>query len=148
MFEIRKILREDAEAVLGMMRRFYNSPALITNGSEKIYAANVENCLSGSAYLEGFVFVDVEKIIGYGMLAKSYSTEFGGECIWIEDIFIEREYRGRGLGTKFIQYVKEIYPDKILRLEAERENSKALNVYKNLGFKELPYLELVFTRED
>ncbi len=148
MFEIRKILREDFNAVLGMMRRFYNSPALITNGSEKIYAANVENCLSGSAYIEGFVFLDAEKIIGYGMLAKSYSTEFGGECIWIEDIFIEPEYRGRGLGTKFLRYVKEFYPDKILRLEAEHENSKALAVYKNLGFKELPYLELVFTRED
>ncbi len=148
MFKIRKILREDTAAVLKMMRTFYNSATVITNGSEKIFAANIENCLGSSNFIEGFVFLADEKIIGYGMLAKGYSTEFGGECIWIEDIFIEAEYRGRGYGTKFIEYVKEIYPNKILRLETEHENLSALNVYKNLGFKELPYLELVLANRD
>ena len=135
--------RGDSEIVLDMMRRFYNSPALITNGSEEIFAANVENILSGSTCAEGFVFVDAKKIIGYGIIARGYSTEFGGECIWLEDIFIEAEYRGRGIGSKFIQYVKARYPDKILRLETEHDNADALKLYKRLGFKELPYLEMV-----
>ena len=147
MFTIRKILREDSAKVLKMMRTFYNSSAVITNGSEKIFAANIENFLGGSNFIEGFVFLADEKVIGYGMLAKSYSTEFGGECIWIEDIFIEAEYRGRGYGSKFIEFVKEMYPDKILRLETEHENLKALSVYKNFGFKELPYLELVLVKD-
>ena len=147
MFTIRKILREDADTVLKMMRTFYNSAAVITNGSEKIFAANIENCLGGSNFVEGYIFEVDDKIIGYGILAKSYSTEFGGECIWIEDIFIEAQWRGRGYGSKFIEYVKEIYPNKILRLETEHENLKALNVYKNFGFKELPYLELVLAQE-
>ena len=147
MFTIRKILREDADTVLKMMRTFYNSAAVITNGSEKIFAANIENCLGGSNFVEGYIFEVDDKIIGYGILAKSYSTEFGGECIWIEDIFIETQWRGRGYGSKFIEYVKEIYPNKILRLETEHENLKALNVYKNFGFKELPYLELVLAQE-
>ncbi|MBQ6298083.1 MAG: GNAT family N-acetyltransferase [Selenomonadaceae bacterium] len=140
---IRKMQRGDAEIVTDMMRRFYNSPALITNGSEKIFTANVENCLGGSPYVEGFVFVDDGKIIGYGMTARSYSTEFGGECIWIEDIYVEAEYRGRGIGSQFIRYVKAHYPEKILRLEAEADNTVAVTFYKHFGFKELPYLELV-----
>ena len=140
---IRKMQRGDAEVVINMMRKFYNSPAVATNGSEKIFAANVENCLDDSICAAGFVFVDGEKIIGYGITARGYATEFGGECIWIEDIFIEAEYRGRGVGTKFIRYVKELYPDKILRLETEPDNDAALNLYERLGFKKLPYLELV-----
>ena len=146
MAEIRKIHQEDREIVIDMMRRFYNSPALITNGSEEIFASNVDNCLSNSPYLEGYVFTVEDKVIGYGMLAKSFSTEFGSECIWIEDIYLEEEYRGQGIGSKFIQYVKYTYPDKVLRLEAESDNAKAIAAYEKNGFKKLPYMELILTR--
>ena len=142
--EIRKITRADKKIVVDMMRDFYNSPALITNGSEKIFDNNVESCIKNSPYIEGYVFEVENKIIGYGMIAKSFSTEFGGECIWIEDIYLEKDYRGQGFGTKFINYVKENYPGKILRLEAEHDNQRALTTYKKFGFKELPYMELVF----
>ena len=142
--EFRKITNLDKNFVIDMMRRFYNSPALITNGSEKIFVANVDACIKNSPYLDGYVFVVDEKVIGYGMIAKSFSTEFGGECIWIEDIFIEEKFRGQGLGTEFIKFVKENYPQKIFRLEAEHENKKAVATYKKLGFKELPYLEMVY----
>lgn len=140
---IRKIQHDDSEIVTAMMKKFYTSPAVITDGSEKIFAANIENCLSGSPYVEGFVFVADEKIIGYGITAHGYSTEFGGECIWIEDIFVEANYRGHGVGTKFIRHVTELYPEKIFRLEASQGNESALKIYKRLGFKELPYLEMV-----
>lgn len=135
--------REDSTTVVDMMRQFYTSPAVITDGSEKIFAANVDNCLSGKTCAAGYVFVDGDKIIGYGITARSYSTEFGVECVWIEDVYVAAEYRGRGVGSKFIRHVKELYPDKLLRLEAEADNDKALDFYKRLGFKALPYLELI-----
>lgn len=146
MFTIRKLSLQDKEIFIKMMREFYTSPSVITNGSEKIFENNFENCVNGSNFVEGYIFEVAEKIIGYGILAKSYSTEFGGECIWLEDIFIEKEFRGRGYGSKFIEYVKKIYPEKILRLEAEKENVNALDFYKHFGFKELSYLELVFAQ--
>lgn len=139
---IRKMRRNDRAVVTDMMREFYTSPAVITDGSEKIFAANVENCMRGVT--DGFVFVDADKVVGYGITVQSYSTEFGGECIWLEDLYIAAEYRGRGIGSKFIRYVKELYPDKILRLETEHDNAEALKLYRRLGFKELPYLELVY----
>ena len=122
MFKIRKITAADKEIFIEMMRKFYNSPLVITNGSEKIFEDNFKNCVGGSNFVEGFIFCVEDKIIGYGVIAKSYSTEFGSECIWIEDIFIAAEYRGRGYGTKFIEYVKKIYPNKILRLEITGNN--------------------------
>ncbi len=142
----REMRRGDKKIVMEMMRRFYSSPAVYTSGSEKIFAANVDNCTGGSNFVEGFIFEADGKIIGYGILAKSYSTEFGGECIWIEDIFVEAEWRGCGVGSEFIRRVAEKYSGKILRLEAEGKNSAALAFYKKFKFKELPYTELFLTR--
>ena len=134
--------KEHAEAVIEMMRTFYTSPAVHTNGSEEIYRADVENCINDNPYLEGYVFIEEGEVIGYGMLAKSFSTEFGKPCIWIEDIYLKPQYCNKGYGTKFLCFAEEKYPDAILRLEAEEENERAVHVYKKFGFEELPYMEL------
>ena len=80
--------------------------------------------------------------MGYGMLAKSFSTEFGKPCIWIEDLYLKEECRGQGLGKLFLDFVAETYEDCIFRLEAEAENERAIRLYEKCGFQVLPYLEM------
>lgn len=139
---IRKMRLQDKEEVVEMMRGFYTSPAVHTNGSEEIYLADVENCINDCPYLEGFVFEEKGNIQGYGMIAKSFSTEFGKPCIWIEDLFIKEEYRKKGISRDFFEMLKNRYPNHLLRIEAEEENERAVSVYKKVGFQILPYLEL------
>lgn len=140
--QIRKITEKDRASVIAMMREFYSSPAVSTNGSEKIFGADIDACLSDSPYLEGYVF-DLEGTLqGYAMLAKSFSTEYGKNCIWLEDIYILKQYRGKGLGGRFIEFVKEKYHDTLLRLEVEEENEIAVHTYKKAGFDFFPYLEM------
>lgn len=139
---IRKMVRDDKEMIIDMMRVFYASPAVLSNGSEEIFEADVENCVNDSPYLEGFVFEAEGEIQGYGMIAKSFSTEFGKPCIWIEDLYFKPEYRGLGTGTKFFAYLEQTYTDCIFRLEVEEENERAIRVYKKNGFDILPYMEM------
>ena len=140
--QIRKITEADRGAVLTMMQEFYSSPAVSTNGSEEIFNSDIDACLSDSPYLEGYVF-DLEGTLqGYAMLAKSFSTEYGKRCIWIEDLYILKQYRGKGLGGKFIEFVKEKYTNTLLRLEVEEENEIAVHTYKKAGFDFFPYLEM------
>lgn len=139
---IRKITEEDRPQVIAMMCEFYSSPAVSTNGSEEIFNADIDACLSDSPYLEGYVFDGDGTLQGYAMLAKSFSTEYGKNCIWLEDIYILKEYRGQGLGGRFIEAVKEMYPDTLLRLEVEEENEIAVHTYKKAGFDFFPYLEM------
>ena len=68
---IRKMIESDRETVVGMMRTFYHSPAVWTNGSEEIYHNDITACVSENPYAEGFVFESENKIAGYGMIAKS-----------------------------------------------------------------------------
>lgn len=139
---IEDMRQEHSKEVIDMMRTFYASPAVLTNGSEEIFQNDVENCVNDCPYLEGFVFIEGEKVLGYAMIAKSFSTEYGKPCIWIEDIYVKSEYRGKGIGSQFFAFVEEKYPHALLRLEVEEENERAVHVYKKNGFEVMPYMEM------
>jgi ribosomal protein S18 acetylase RimI-like enzyme len=139
---IREMTEKDKSDVLEMMKIFYASPAVITNGSDEIFRNDIENCINDNPYLEGFVVENSNGIQGYAMIAKSFSTEFGKPCIWIEDLYIKDSFRGVGLGKMLLEYITHKYTDCIFRLEAEEENERAVKLYKKCGFTVLPYLEM------
>lgn len=139
---IRAMTRQDKDSVMEMMRVFYRSPAVLSNGSDEIFARDIEACVSENPYLEGYIFEDDGTVQGYGMAAKSFSTEYGRQCIWLEDIYIKSEYRGLGIGSRFIDYMTQKYPDALLRLEVEEENERAVQVYRKNGFEFFPYAEM------
>ncbi len=143
---IRPMTPADREAVLAMMRAFYSSPAVHTNGSETIFATDVDTCIAGSPYLEGYVFDGEGTVQGYAMVAKSFSTEFGKPCMWVEDLYILPEHRGTGIGGRFLTFLADTYPDAVIRLEVEEENEHAVYVYRKHGFEVLPYMEMIRRR--
>ena len=140
--KIRDMMQGDEKTVLKMMREFYTSPAVYTNGSDEIFKSDIENCLSDNPYIEGYIIEDSGKIIGYAMIAKSFSTEFGKRCIWIEDLFLTDEARGCGIGKTFFDYITKKYDGAVFRLEVEAENERAVNLYERCGFTTLPYMEM------
>ncbi len=140
--KIRNMNKQDKEEILEMMRVFYNSDAVYTNGSEEIFNEDIDNCINDNPYVEGFVFEKDNIIQGYAMIAKSFSTEFGKSCIWIEDLYIKDEYRGLGIGSSFFKFIEEKYPHSLFRLEVDDYNTRAVNVYKKCGFDTLPYMEM------
>ncbi len=140
---IEKMKSKYKDEITEMMKEFYSSDAVSTNGSYEIFSNDIDECVSNSQYLEGYVFKCENKLAGYAMLAKSFSTEFGKPCIWIEDIFIKKEYRKKGIGKMFFDYIFEKYKGKVFRLEVEHENENALKLYKKSGFDFLPYAEMI-----
>ncbi len=142
MFDIVTMTAEHRESVLSMMRVFYSSPALLTDGSEEIYMRDVEACLGGDPCVEGYVFVDDGAPVGYAMTAQSFSTEYGRRCVWIEDIYLMPEYRGRGLAAKFFSLLEEKQRGAIFRLEVQKDNAPAISAYRKNGFDEMTYMEM------
>ena len=139
---IREMTAADKETVLEMMRVFYASPAVLSNGSEEIFQNDIENCINDNPYLEGFMIVDGAEIQGYAMVAKSFSTEFGKPCIWIEDLYLKEPYRNKGIGSEVLGLIVQRFPGCIFRLEVEEENARAIAAYKKSGFDFLPYIEM------
>ena len=54
--KIRHMEEKDRICVIDMMRVFYASPAVLSNGSEEIFEADVDACVGESPYLEGYIF--------------------------------------------------------------------------------------------
>ncbi len=135
----RKIEEKDRKEIFDMMSVFYRSDAVSTNGSPEIFNNNISACLDDNINLYGYVFSEDGEIAGYGMVTKSFSTEAGKECFWVEDLYIKPEYRGKGTGGQFLDFLRDKYKGYALKLEVEAENERAIAVYKKHGFSELPY---------
>ena len=147
---IREMKQEDTQQVLDMMRIFYDSPAVIHKAPDEILLRDIEDSIGDNPYIEGYVLEENGTVAGYSMLARSYSTEYGGLCVWIEDIYIKPEYQGHGMGAQFFEYIHDLYKDKAVRfrLEAEEDNVNAVRLYKRCGYSELPYMQLTRELED
>ena len=139
---IRPMTPKDKNSVLEMMRVFYASPAVFTNGSDDIFRTDIENCINDNPYLEGYIFEVSGEIQGYGMIAKSFSTEFGRPCIWVEDLYIKEDFRGTGIGSLFLEFIEKKYPEAVLRLEVEEENGRAVKLNEKNGINVQPYMEM------
>ena len=132
----------DRSSVLEMMRDFYSSSAVRTNGSEEIFNSDIDKCVSDSPYLEGYVFDNGKEIMGYAMVAKSFSSEFGKRCVWLEDLYFRDGFRSLGMGRAYFKFIEQKYPDSVFRLEVERSNKRAISIYRKCGYEPLDYLEM------
>lgn len=139
--QIRNLEVRDREEVFKMMRVFYDSEAVIHTASDEVLYRDIDDCLSALPFIEGYVFEEDGELQGYAMVAKSYTTEYGGLLIFIEDLYIKEDFRGLGIGSGFFSFIEEKYRGQAVRykLEVEEENQSAISVYKKRGYNKLGY---------
>lgn len=139
----RKIKSTDEAEYIFMAREFYSSPAVIKSVPEINFRKTLEECLSSDVYAECFIIESGCCTAGYGLILKSYSQEAGGNVIWFDELFIKERFRGQGLGEAFFRFIFNNRPAKRYRLEVERDNVRAVKLYKKLGFGFLSYDQMI-----
>ena len=75
------------------------------------------------------------KIIGYVAFFYCYFT-WSGKALYMDDLYITPDYRGKGLGTRFITMLKEIAAQSgchIMRWQVADWNERARAIYKGIG---------------
>lgn len=55
---------------------------------------------------------------------------------------IKPQFRGKGLGKKFFEFIENSDEYEFIRLEVEKENGRAMKLYLSLGYKDAEYLSL------
>jgi ribosomal protein S18 acetylase RimI-like enzyme len=72
------------------------------------------------------------------LLKKILTTKLGEKDLYISNMCIEKNHRGKGVGTflfeKIIEYAK-IKKCKNIILDVSKENTIGINLYKKMGFK-------------
>ena len=79
-----------------------------------------------------------DSIVGYLALCYGYSIEFGGRDAFVDELFIEQAYRGRGFGAQALTLVAREAAAKNIRalhLEVAKGNKRAQGLYTKLGFE-------------
>lgn len=125
---------------------FYSGGATISTPDTSIFKRNFDHILEFDDVIANYIVVDGE-YAGYYLMSYMFSTEVGGTCLWIEELYIKEEYQGQGLGTKVLQDIIKNNPNiQRFRLEVTPNNKGAYKLYETLGFKELSYDQMILDK--
>jgi GNAT superfamily N-acetyltransferase len=97
-----------------------------------------ESLFGERPYAEVLLFEENSKRVGFALFFHSFSTFLGQPGIYLEDLYILPEFRGRGYGKKLLAHLARIALDrKCGRLEWSvlDWNQPALDFYASLGAK-------------
>jgi len=69
----------------------------------------------------------------------------GGLIVWLEELYIEENLQGHGLGSAFLLFLEKEYRHKAayIRLEVVDENKGAVRLYEKNGYSALSYKQMM-----
>lgn len=148
MLTFRDITAADRPAVIPMVEAFYQTDAV----DHPVPQDTIDRTFLAAAdpaepLLRGVLAYEGEEIAGYIYLTECYSGEVGGRCVFIEEIFLNPPFRGRGLGKEIMAWVEGQYPAaRRFRLEVTPANVSAIKLYEGAGYQYLNYGQMVLDR--
>lgn len=142
---IRKFTAQDRALYLQLTDEFYHSEAVLHPVPPQHRVATFEELMRSDTYAEGYVLESDGKVAGFALLSKTFSQEAGGLVVWIEELYLRPVFRGKGIGTHFLQECIKNRPPHVkrFRLEVEEKNHGAKKLYQRLGFQSLEYQQMV-----
>lgn len=147
--EFRRFAPDDKEKFFVMVKKFYAPPAVLHFPSDEVMLSAFDAAICMPELVRGYIFECDGKPAGYSIVSMKFETEVGGMAAWIEELFVEDEFRGHGIGHKFFEFLQDELKGKImrLRLEVGDENEGAKRLYEKLGFEFLDYKQMVIDKK-
>lgn len=148
MIDIVDVNHKNKKDFIFMCSDFYNSNAVNHKIPIEYIQKTVDESINKNPFLRCLIFQNGDTSVGYAILAFTYSNEAGGLVLLIEEIHVKKEFRGKGLGKDFFNWIFETYNGKIkrYRLEVSKSNLEICKFYSDIGFSELSYLQMVMDK--
>lgn len=145
----REFTPQDRDAFYIMVKKFYAPPAVLHFPSDEVMLSCFDEACKKNGLVLGYMFESEEKPAGYAIISLKFETEVGGIAAWVEELFVEKEFRSKGIGKEFFAYLQNELKGKIkrLRLEVGADNDSAIRLYEKLGFEFLDYRQMVIDKD-
>lgn len=133
--------RELKDMIVGL---YSEDPSSVPMAEEKILKT-VKELIAHPDKGQIIMFRVNNEIVGYGIIIFFWSNEYGGNIIYIDELFVKQEWRSKKIGTEFFNYLLESFKDKVvaLKLEVTPRNVRARKYYETLEFKETRNIHLL-----
>ncbi len=135
-FSIRKGVKEDIPRVFELVVElaiFEKEPEQVTNTIEKMY----EDCFGDKPIFEFLVAEFNHKIVGMSLCYYRYST-WKGKRLYLEDLIVTEEMRGKGLGESLLTHTIELAKNSNctgLMWQVLDWNEPAIKFYEKFGVR-------------
>jgi ribosomal protein S18 acetylase RimI-like enzyme len=96
-----------------------------------------EDFVRDDTFGRAWLIVEGENPAGYVILTLSFSFEYRGRDGYVDELYLHKEFRGRGIGRKAMAFVEEAAREmnvNAIHLEVSRGNDVALELYRRAGY--------------
>jgi len=137
MVQIREAIPSDAKQIVDFQLKM----AMETENLElnkSIVEPGVHAVFQDNTRGRYYVAVAEGHVIGSLLTTYEWSDWRNGTILWIQSVFVDVQYRGKGVYRKMYSYIKELVENnsneyKGIRLYVDKTNELAQQVYQKLG---------------
>ncbi len=132
--KIRETSEDDCSLILSLIKEIADYEKM----SDQVIATeeSLKESIFKNKRAEVVILELDEKTIGYALYFYNYSTFIGKSGLYLEDIFIKKEFRGKGIGKEVFKFlVKKAKEEGCKRMEWSclNWNEPSIKFYKSLG---------------
>lgn len=125
----------DVDTIIELVRELNEHDG--TPFHERSHREALVGLLGNSLYGRVWIIRDGDQAVGYLALVFSYSLEFGGRDAMIDELYLRKSHRRRGIGRRVVDLAVATCRElgvKAVHLEVERSNLEAQAFYRRAGF--------------
>ncbi len=127
---------EPIAALLPLVPAFHADAAIVQ--SEEMRRAAIQPLLDGSPLGAVYLIGPRRAPIGYIVVTFGWSVEFGGMDAFVDELYIRRAVRGRGIATEVLSALPLALGQagvRAIHLEVDQDNTAAQKLYTRSGFR-------------
>lgn len=138
---------EHTDIVLSMMRALEDADPGATPFDEQRRRTIWAEFVADSSLGRAWIIWDGEQPIGYAVLTLGFSFEYRGRDAFLDEVYVDEKYRGRGIGRQAMEFVEAKAREmgvNAVHLVVTRQNKAAIELYRRADY--FPHERLLMTK--